>query len=233
MRIIGLDIGRGVAFACLLESFPVNIQRHYKNLKNQKKFYKLTTSQSGVDRLLSLSPDAIVLEPSGHWYAHFWVTVAKAYRIDIYWVGHSDLDKQRGSYGFTNKRDEEDALCLAATYFDDRFIDENGKIQKRDRSLRKFQAFLGLSYSYKQSGDKKSRKFHGSSIARAHLYAWAVCMVAPSKNGNKINGEIGNQLSDRYQELRQSVKGKDSLIRILFKATRMLYYELLDELYVR
>ena len=36
------------------------------------------------------------------------------------------MDKQRGSYGFTNKRDEEDALCLAACYFDDRFIDEVG-----------------------------------------------------------------------------------------------------------
>ncbi len=402
MKIIGLDIGRGAAFACLLENFPVNIQQHYKKLKREKQFYKLTTSQSEVDKFLSLNPDGIVLEPTGHWYSHFWVTVAKAHNIDIYWVGHSDLDKQRGSYGFTNKRDEEDALCLAACYFDDRFIDEvgnkrwlnyyygqdeiiarirelflqkeqlqklrsgliaqlrqrlayefpeivehtmdiskirgftpiigwlagvhqdrrydnkytlsvahilnislseytrnhsqiivgieqritqhydwltdaitlpqfepylrvfdrfgfgvdnkmlllyhcypfdkflvgskpwiereekDGKWQKRDRSLRKFQAFLGLSYSYKQSGDKKSRKFHGSSIARAHLYAWAVCQIAPKRQ--RINGEIGQQLSVRYQELRTNVKGKDSLIRILFKSTRMLFYELVNEL---
>ena len=117
MRIIGLDIGRGVAVACLLEHFPVNIQQHYKQLKRNKQFYKLTTSQAGVDKFLSLEPDGIVLEPTGHWYSHFWVTVAKAHNTDIYWVGHSDLDKQRGSYGFTNKRDEEDALCLAACYF--------------------------------------------------------------------------------------------------------------------
>ena len=363
---------------------------------------KITTTAEGVKTLLSLKPDAIVLEPSGHWYAHFWVTVAKAHNIKIYWLGHCDLDKQRGSYGFTNKRDEEDALCLAASYFDDRLIDEHGnkrflnyyydseiisrirelflekeqlqklrsglisqlrqrlayeypeivkhnmtispirgftpivswlagihqdkrydnkyklsiahklniqisdytrrhssaivnletrinkhydyleaaldqpeftpylkvfdrfgfgldnkvlllyhcyplekflingkpwierelkndRWQKRDRSLRKFQAFLGLSFSYKQSGDKQSRSFHGSSLVRSHLYIWAVCMVAPQKYGYKISGEIGQELSDRYQELRINVKGKDSLTRILFKATRMLFYELLNE----
>ena len=63
---------------------------------------------------------------------------------------------------------------------------------------------------------------------RSHLYVWAVCMIAPKQN--KINTEIGNQLRDRYTELRINVQGKDALIRILFKATRMLFYELLNEL---
>jgi transposase len=90
-----------------------------------------------------------------------------------------------------------------------------GKLQKRDRSLRKFQAYLGLSYSYRQSGDKTRRKFQGSAIVRSHLYVWAVCMVAPSNY--RIQSDLG-------------VKGKDALIRILFKATRMLFYELLGEL---
>ena len=104
-----------------------------------------------------------------------------------------------------------------------------GKIQKGDRSLRKFQAYSGLSYSYKESGDKIKRKFHGSAMVRSHLYAWAVCMVAPSKYGYKVSGNIGRELSDRYQELRKTVKGKDALMRILFKTTRMLFYELLNE----
>ena len=55
-------------------------------------------------------------------------------------------------------------------------------------------------------------------------------MVAPSKNGYNIKGKIGRELSDRYQELRVNVKGKDSLMRILFKVSRMLYYELLSEI---
>ena len=51
-------------------------------------------------------------------------------------------------------------------------------------------------------------------------------MVAPSKNGTRISGLIGKELSVRYQAYRTNVKGKDSLIRILFKVTRMLFYEL-------
>jgi hypothetical protein len=354
-----------------------------------------------VDKLLFLEPNAIVLEPSGHWYSQFWVTVAKHYNISIYWVSHTDLYCARGNYGFTNKRDEEDALCLAATYFDPQFIDsqgnkrylnyyqnelvtnlrelflakeqlqklrtnlvtqlrqrlsyelpelttatmrisevkgytpliywlatnciearydnkyklsiaheleitisnytrnhakliidlerrfvehlnllsssiakdnfaaynrvfdrfgfgistrallifniypfdkflvagkpfvereigDNGKRQKRDRSLRKFQAFLGMSYSFKTSGNRSLRNFHGSSLMRSHLYVWAVCMVAPKNH--RIDSNIGRELTQRYDELRQTVKGKDALIRILFKATRLLYYELVKEM---
>ena len=85
-----------------------------------------------------------------------------------------------------------------------------------------------MSYSYADSGKKSVKKFHGSSMVRSHLYAWAVCMVAP--NSDRINSDVGKKLSDRYQELRQTVKGKDALVRILFKATRLLYCELVKEL---
>jgi hypothetical protein len=85
-----------------------------------------------------------------------------------------------------------------------------------------------MSFDYRQSGDKKTRRFHGSTLVRSHLYVWAVCMVAPKNY--RIKGDIGQSLSDRYHELRQTVKGKDALIRILFKATRMLFYELLREI---
>ena len=65
-------------------------------------------------------------EPTGHWYSYFWVTVAKQHNIAICWVSHTDLDFKRGGYGFINKRDTEDALCLAATYFDSQFVDDLG-----------------------------------------------------------------------------------------------------------
>ena len=65
-------------------------------------------------------------------------------------------------------------------------------------------------------------------MVHSHLYAWAVCMVAPSSD--LINSDVDKKLSDRYQELRQTVKGKDALVRILFKATRLLYRELAKEL---
>jgi len=403
MRIIGLDVGRGSAVLCCLDELPSNIQQHYKKLRRSREFIKLKCDGASVDKLLALAPDAIVLEPTGHWYSHFWATVARQNKIATLWMGHVDLDGQRKSFGFVNKRDEEDALCLAASYFDRNFIDEHGnrrflnyyydrdllinrirelflekeqlqkihngminqlrqrlafeypeavkssmeisdvrgfspligwlaqrhkatlhdnkyklsvahqlgveiseysrahartiydlelritenydqlgevlnqreyqqyfrvfdrfgfgldnkilllyhiypfdkflidgkpwieremndkdKLQKRDRSLRKFQAYLGMSFSYRQSGESKKRKFHGSGIVRSHLYAWAVCKVAPADY--RIEGQIGIELSDRYQELRKTVKGKDALIRILFKATRMLYRELVKEL---
>ncbi|MFM2310825.1 MAG: hypothetical protein RLZZ04_101 [Cyanobacteriota bacterium] len=399
-RILGLDVGRGSAVLCCLEAFPDNIQHHYKQLRNAKQFFKIDCDRAGVEKLLSFNPTGIVLEPTGYWYSQFWVAVAKKYQIPIYWVGHNDLDKQRGSYGFTNKRDEEDALCLAASYFDDRFIDIHGekrflkltvndaitrvrelfnakeqlqkirtgliaqlrqrlsyefpeaarhtmkisevkgytpiiywlatgiknarynkkyklsvapdlgifisdytrdhaqtlislelritqtinaiadainlsefdayhavfdrfgfglniralllfnlypfdkflldgkpwveyerssdKLQKRPRSLRKFQAFCGLSYSYKQSGNKVKRKFHGNGIIRSHLYIWSVAVLSRTKNIK--HNPLRQELSDRYQELRKSVKGKDALTRILFKLTRMLFFELVKEL---
>ena len=408
MNIVGLDVGKNYAVSCCLDCFPVNIQQYFK--RHRDSFEKLYTTEAGVRKLVSLKPDGIVLEPTGHWYSHFWYRVAKTHGIAVYWIGHSDLASQRGSYGFPNKRDDEDALCLAATYFDDRFIDERGnkrflnyyddekiaelrqtflekeqlaklrtgaiailrqrlsyefpelsskalniselrsftpvigwlagihhdlrydnlyqksiarsqgieisdytrccrtrearphclmivslerriqkhyklltaivnepqfklyhevfdrfgfgldnralllyhiypldkflvdgkcwisyekskgKRQKRDRSLRKFQSFLGMSYRISSSGDSVKRKFGGSSIVRAHLYVWAVCQIAPTKYGYRVDTEVGKKLSDRYIEMRevQKIKGKDALIRILFKATRMLFYELVN-----
>ena len=63
------------------------------------------------------------------------------------------------------------------------YEESNGKLQKRDRSLRKFQAFIGLTYKIKQSGDSISRKFGGSSMVRCHLYMWCLCQIAPTKYG--------------------------------------------------
>jgi Transposase len=397
-RIIGLDVGRNTAVLCCLESLPSNIQKHYRQLRSYKQFYKVTCSQAGVDKLLSMNPTAIVLEPTGHWYSEFWVKVAQVHGIKICWVGHNDLDSLRKSYGFTNKRDEEDALCLACCYFDSHFINvqgekrflkltdnqnitkirrlfnekeqlqklrtnliaqlrqrlsyefpeasrhnmvissvkgytpiiywlatkcriprydskykqsvastleikislftrshasaiielehritdtlntiesliaspefapynrvfdrfgfgvncqalllfnlypfekflvngkpwveyepSNGKLQKRDRSLSKFQAFCGMSFSYRQSGDKTSRKFHGNGIIRSHLYMWVCCCVTRKIKYQGLKMELG----DRYQELKKTVKGKDAITRVLFKLTRMLFYELVKEI---
>ena len=120
------------------------------------------------------------------------------------------------------------------------YEESRGKLQKRDHSLRKFQAFLGLSHKISQSGDKDTRHFGGSTMIRSHLYMWALCQIAPSKHGYKVDTKVARQLSDprsgclrhRYRQMReqQKVNGKDALIRILFKATRMLFYELVSEL---
>ena len=402
-RIIGIDVGRGSAILCCLDKFPDNILQHYKKLKNNQQFYKVNCSRDGVEKLLALKPTGIVIEPTGYWYSQFWVTVAQKNNIAVYCVGHNNLDKFRGSYYFPNKRDEEDALSLAAMYFDDRFIDIQGnkpflklthnavitrvrdlfnekeqlqkirtnlvsqlrqrlsyefpevakhymkisevrgytpiiywlatgkknvrydnkykqsmvhdleikiadytrshafiifgieeriiqhqkliaalinepqfaayhrvfdkfkfgdcvralllfnlypfekylvngkpwveyeyskdKLQKRDRSLRKFQGFVGLSFTYKQSGNKTKRQFHGNGTIRSHLYMWAICTITQKRNVHHT--EITQELSDRYQELTKSVKGKDAITRLLFKLTRMLFYELVKEISIK
>lgn len=99
-------------------------------------------------------------------------------------------------------------------------------IESGDRSVRKFQAYLGMARYIRQSGSYEGKSFKGNIIVRSHLYIWAVCMVAPKRQ--KIKGAIGDKLSARYQELKKTVKGKDALIRILFLTTRLLYRELVN-----
>lgn len=80
MRIVGLDVGRGSAVLCCLTEFPKNILQYYRQLKKERKFYKVNCDRAGAEKLLSLQPNGIVLEPSGHWYAQFWVTKRQTLR---------------------------------------------------------------------------------------------------------------------------------------------------------
>jgi hypothetical protein len=130
------------------------------------------------------------------------------------------------------------ALLLINLYPFDKFLKDGkpwveyepsrGKLQKRNRSLRKFQGFIGLSYTIKQSGDKVKRKFHGNGIIRSHLYIFVVAIITRTKHIKHYG--LRKELSDRYQELRKTIKGKDAILRILFRLTRMLFYELVKEI---
>jgi hypothetical protein len=130
-------------------------------------------------------------------------------------------------------------------------------------SLRAFQAYLGMSYKLKQSGDKLCKKFLGSDLVRSHLYMWAVDnirkpdgdfrpadFVTKSEKGQFIHaftpkdlyGEcslfrlstpIGWELNKKLVELAyDGVEGSDKVIRVMFRATALLYRELCKELIV-
>jgi hypothetical protein len=407
MNIIGLDVGRNNVTACLLTEYPDQPVRHFQNIR--KEIIKCQADSIGVERLLSLKPDAVVMEPTGIWYSSFWRQLADFHKIPIYWIGHGDLANQRGAYGFKNKRDDEDAFCLALTYFDDRFVDVHGKkryldfatgkvtlirdwffeceqldkllnsminqirqrltlefpevaqkksnisqklgyapmwgyvagihkhtllaklhqnsvakqlgieiseytkqhakticelqkqldqkerdlallmqseefepymkvlkrfgfglrnqalllcqcypfdrflldgkpwvdyeegnskdgvpkSQKRHRSLRSFQLFLGLGYTEKQSGDKRVKALGGSEVTRASLYAWCLTSVLPDRRSSSWLGKkLAEANGDGWalKALKESkISGKQKIIRILFKVTRMLFYELYKE----
>lgn len=111
----------------------------------------------------------------------------------------------------------------------------------KDLSLRKFQAFLGLAYSYEQSGstsqskDIMTKTWLGSKIVRNHLYAHALCIICSKKvvayseplkrlKQDWFNDRVDPQtgvVSPSFKSL-----GKDGLCRLLFLETRLLYREL-------
>lgn len=124
MCVVGLDIGESFAVAAALDCFPENILQYFDQY--EKEIIKLKPDKDGAQKLLDMKPTAIILEPTGFWYSSFWYNLAKLHNIEVYWVGHCDLSSKRNSYGFTNKSDYSDALCLAALYFDKVFIDRYG-----------------------------------------------------------------------------------------------------------
>ncbi|MGL5083169.1 MAG: hypothetical protein ACRC8A_16930 [Microcoleaceae cyanobacterium] len=127
MIVVGLDVGRNHAVAAALDCFPNNLQRYYS--QNRKEFVRVDCNKDGFDLLWGMNPDKVVMEPTGGWYSRLIAERCEDQGIEVLWIGHADLKAQRMSYGFKNKRDPEDALCLGACYFDERFIDKHG--QKR------------------------------------------------------------------------------------------------------
>lgn len=125
MRIVGLDIGRGGAVCATLEGFPDNPRRYFA--QHRREFLKLKADATGIEQLLALAPCGMVMEPTGVWYSTLWKELADRASIPVYWIGHGDLAALRGSYGFRNKRDDEDAFCLALSFFDNRFVDSLGR----------------------------------------------------------------------------------------------------------
>ena len=125
MTIFGLDIGKhGHAVACPLSAMPENILQYYDS--KEAVFFELTSSKQSINQLLSYQPKGLVMEPTGGWYSAFWHRVGEVYKIPVYWMGHVDLKGQRSHFGFPNKYDKNDALCLAASYFDPYFVKKDG-----------------------------------------------------------------------------------------------------------
>lgn len=103
------------------------------------------------------------------------------------------------------------------------------KETNRHRSLRSFQAYLGMSYRLKQSGDSLKKAFLGSDIVRASLYMWCVDHICPEKASQHT--KVRKKLCAKRDQLEAAgVTGKDKVVRLLFKTTDLLFHELLREL---
>lgn len=152
---------------------------------------------------------------------------------------------KRFGFGFRNQ-----CLLLLWCYPFDKFLidgkpwidrelinrkDEKGKPTdelketNRHRSLRSFQAYLGMSYKLKQSGDSLKKSFLGSDIVRSGLYMWCVDYICPEKVSQHTR--VRKRLCAKRDELEQAgVTGKDKVTRLLFKTTDLLFHELAREL---
>lgn len=125
MTVIGLDVGRNHAVAAALDHYPINLKRYYN--AHRREFVRINFDAEGFISFWEMNPTVVILEPTGGWYSRLIAEKCHAAGVEVCWVGHADLKAIRESHGFKNKRDPEDALCLAATYFDDRFVDEFGR----------------------------------------------------------------------------------------------------------
>ena len=93
MRVIGLDISRGKAAACLLDRDPLGSD--YIDLFHSLDIHELPADARGINFLLELNLDAIAMEPTGVHYAKLWANVASERGIPIYWIGHKQLARFR------------------------------------------------------------------------------------------------------------------------------------------
>jgi hypothetical protein len=95
--------------------------------------------------------------------------------------------------------------------------------------------FLGLGYVEKQSGDKSTKALGGSGVCRSQLYAWVMTSISilPKRHDSTWLNQLLNEKSGdgwTLDKLRESkISGKQKIIRILFKVTRLLFNELKQE----
>lgn len=141
MNIVGLDIGRGVAVACLIDDSLAEI-KDFVEAYHALDTHELPADRWGIAALLSLQPDAIALEPTGGHYAKLWAESAAAAGVEIYWIGHSQLANFRSEIGLADKTDSQDAFALAC--YLQRYREQPNRFIRRRCSLALELRALGL-----------------------------------------------------------------------------------------
>jgi hypothetical protein len=88
------------------------------------------------------------------------------------------------------------------------------KEQKRHKSLRSFQLYLGYGYTKQQSGDGLKMSLGGSDICRSHLFIWTNSCVIPARNDTKwLNKKLNETKSAAKHNTLQSIKDSDQKLK--------------------
>ncbi|KGF73358.1 hypothetical protein DO97_21430 [Neosynechococcus sphagnicola sy1] len=116
MIIVGLDVCESSVVACSLTEKPAKPLDWFR--ENRSKIPILTANKEGIDQLIEMKPDYVVLEPTGVNYSRLWATWLDKANVPILWVGHAQLRGYRMGLKLPSKNDQADALALAVFAFD-------------------------------------------------------------------------------------------------------------------
>lgn len=120
MKILGIDIGNGLATCCLLDHLPPDLRKFNIDGENFRQF---RANAEGINGILALKPDIAIMEPTGTNYSKLWGTHLARQGIQVRLVDHSKLSAHRQTCQLPDKDDESDSLVLAHygwVYHDDK-----------------------------------------------------------------------------------------------------------------
>jgi hypothetical protein len=119
MRILGLDVCKNRVVGWLLEEWTPNL-KDYWNVHRKGRSAEIEDplvfpyTSHGMEKLVDLKPDVVVMEPTGVHYSKLPSIVASKESIEVLWVGHQEVRNYRISNRLPNKNDLADALALAS-----------------------------------------------------------------------------------------------------------------------
>lgn len=140
LRVAGIDVSRNWIVLTILESFPSpSLLALFNSLKSPADWatkresrqinaiqYHLEPDATAIKILGELGLDIAILEPTGIWYAQFWIDALERLGVKVCWVSHLQVKVAREHYGLPNKDDRSDSLAIASIFFDQSNKDELG-----------------------------------------------------------------------------------------------------------
>lgn len=210
MKILGLDVCKNSVVAWELTSIPKNFRSHFRDNRRPRDNDPLTfkADTNGVNKLLALKPDAVVLEPTGVHYSWIWSHACQSEGIKVLWVGHQEAVHYRKQNKLPDKNDQADALALAAYALlhwedEDFFLQfEPGKVARMRHLFLQLQSVNRIqSPTINRIRQQLAREFPEAALSQSQvaedglipLWAW----LAGRERNMKRNNNYYQRLHDK------------------------------------
>ncbi|MEH2030250.1 MAG: hypothetical protein V7K67_11340 [Nostoc sp.] len=217
MKIVGLDVCKNSVVAWELTSIPKSFRSYFRDNKRPKdddpKTFK--ANADGVNKLLALKPDAVVLEPTGVHYSWIWAHICETEGIKVLWVGHAEAVHYRKQNKLPDKNDQADALALAAYallhWGDDEFFlqFEAGKVAQMRHLWLQLQSLNKIqSPIINRARQQLAREFPEAALSRSQpskadgmlpLWAWLAGRERDTKRKTSYYDRLyQNSIANKY-----------------------------------